>query len=526
MLPARPPRPGSAFALPGGRQTLRNCLKYAGPVLVAIGCSGDQTTGPRGDRPIPQFSEATAEFLRDDFSDPNGTVLTSHVPDGGSTPFSWIYAPAWEPADPDGLGIIQDSAVTATGAGSWVYLTSVQAGDRAELVIDLFRPVSTAQDIVIYLRTAAANFDDGILTLWSLGPEGNFVQVDRNGLPGVLIQLQDTFAVGRHTFSAEIKNGNQIELAIDSTVVLSAPAGTLPASGRAGIKLWRNAAPDVRFTSFTVGTVPKVHLELVNQPSNVWPSGLDALDGASGPSPSQVQLRVRVNRGGVDLKDQVVQLSLTAIDSSGKGSDGPFGHFHTGFGEVHKPTGKLDPEDSVNTGSDGLQGVVKYTSSIVSGPILVRAEIEGALPDTLTIPVGVPGLVELEPGSTITLVGVKTIHPSSNWVTEQMLVQAKRLADAFSLEFHKPIGFNDASLRFGGKFDLEQQWDQPASTDCKLNGVHNPKGCHQRHRVGRNIDLDNPGMSKAEAIFARNFWELRIHGYVGVESGHYHIKNP
>jgi hypothetical protein len=52
---------------------------------------------------------------------------------------------------------------------------------------------------------------------------------------------------------------------------------------------------------------------------------------------------------------------------------------------------------------------------------------------------------------------------------------------------------NDASLQYGGKFDLDRQWSSPDPA-CVFRRVGqpprvSPNGCHSRHRIGLDNDI-------------------------------------
>ncbi len=144
----------------------------------------------------------------------------------------------------------------------------------------------------------------------------------------------------------------------------------------------------------------------------------------------------------------------------------------------------------------------------------------------MTIPVGVPDLVQLVPNGTFDIVGVTTIHPSSNWVTPKMKRVAMMFADSFFTALQKKVGFNDASLHFGGKFDLHEQWDQSSLPTCLFKGAHNPPGCHQRHRVGMNLDLRSQGLSEDESTRLKQIWKNVANTSVGIEGDHFHVFRP
>src|SRR5687768_9071514 len=115
-------------------------------LVLMSACTDQQPTEPsRHPGPVRQSGTSVAVF-RDDFTDVDSTLLENHTPDGGTEPFSWIKV--WgETAS------ILDSALTTSGAGTWVYRTSTPTGDWAEVTVDVGNATANPQVIAIYLRT-------------------------------------------------------------------------------------------------------------------------------------------------------------------------------------------------------------------------------------------------------------------------------------------------------------------------------------------------------------------------------------
>jgi len=537
---ARPPRYGLSLAL--FTHSRRAALGSLVAVMVAIvlSCS-NEPTDPAGEAPIrPPIALSVVGCegcRRDPFIAPDGTLLENRLWGGDGASFAWVktFGPTAFP-DP---AVIQNDAVGKTSQGFWRYITNALRADSIEIEVDVLGDIGSEAiqyDIGIVLRNTSADSGGfgGYTIFWSAfgngaGAADAFITIDR---PGASLLFEDDVPVptpGTHTLGVAALAGGAINVYVDGVLTATAvDLAPLP-PGRAGLTFgWAGTAPSgVWITTFAEGLHQRdtmtVNLESAEGP--IWPSGLTSADGAAGPT--ELQLRVSLNSNDTTVKNKWVKLSLAAVDSAGQGSDSPYGHFHRGRGGIPKPTGKLDPKDSVNTGSDGLQGLFKYTSSQVSGPIVVRAEMEGALPDSLTIPVGVPGLVQLVPNGSFELVGVVAdTHPSSNWVTSKMERVAREFADSFFTAIQKKVGFNDASLPFGGKFDLHGQWDQSSLPICLFKGAHHPAGCHQRHRVGMNLDLRIQGLSEDERTKLKQIWENVAGTRVGKEGSHFHVFRP
>lgn len=482
------------------RPTLVLTLILAVGLLIPIACSNEQPTEPGADKPAAQFAEASAGgFIRDDFTDANGTLLQNHTPDGGGEPFSWLLPSVW------GVdAFIRDNAVGAIGLDSWAYVTSEQTGDWAELTVDVFQDVNatgTKQDIVIFLRTMEADNNDGYAVFWSVSPGVNSVSIDRpDGTPVPRVDLPAPVSQGLHTFRAEITASNQIEVRIDSVLVFTTTLGTSSVPGRrTGIGFFLDGTPSVRITSFSAA-FNSVVVTLQRDDVPLSPSELESsgglLDFNGQPIQTQMQLQVSVDSSGVQLPNRSVTLSATAIDSAGAGIDGPYGHFHTGSGGAQKPAGSISPS-VVSTGSSRT-ATVTYKTGPISGPVVLRAESEGAKPTVDTIQVGVLGLAPLTGRNSYVLIGDKPWHPQNHWAVPVMVAKLNSLADGFYTTFNRPLYYNDISLPLGGRFDVDQNWA------C----------CHDEHRAGRDLDLRTDGdtlqggLTPGQRIFVWDEWEL------------------
>jgi hypothetical protein len=114
-----------------------------------------------------------------------------------------------------------------------------------------------------------------------------------------------------------------------------------------------------------------------------------------------------------------------------------------------------------------------------------------------TLRVGVAELELLGVTTHFDLIGQKPIHPSSHWVSATMAAALREFADSLYAVTDSVTHLNDASLKFGGKFDLHRQWAaDDAACIFKKRGAPDkpiPAGCHSRHRIGRDIDVRNNG---------------------------------
>ena len=361
------------------------------------------------------------------------------------------------------------------------------------------------------------------------GAADAFITIDR---PGANLLFEDDVPVpapGTHTLGVAALAGGAINVYVDGVLTATAvdPAPLPP--GNAGLSFgWAGTAPSrVWITTFAEGlhqpdsasvTIQRVDAPL--SPTELESSG-GSVDFSGQPVVTQVQLQVSVDSNGVSVANRDVTLSVSAIDLSGAGADGPYGHVHTGLGGIQKPAGTLSRTE-VNTGSSRV-GTVTYRTGPVSGPVVVRAESQGARAMVDTIQVGVLGLTPLSGRSSYVLIGDRPWHRLNHWGVEPMVARLNVLADSFQAIFGRPIWYNDMSLPLGGRFDLKQNWVGP----------------HGEHRAGRDLDMrtDGPqaegGMTDNQRNFVKRVWrrlggdphdERFVKGVLNPNGPHYHLR--
>jgi hypothetical protein len=282
----------------------------------------------------------------------------------------------------------------------------------------------------------------------------------------------------------------------------------------------------------TFGTeASRVKVEIQEGRSLIAPTGLENSGGApllnGSPWPDNAELTISVVRGDSALPNKDVELALVAVDSAGQSVDAPFGHFHTGADGAEKPVGRLSSM-RVNTGATGKVKVT-YTGGLVSGPVVIQGKSDGVKEGADTILVGVPGLTQLLPSSTVGTVGATSIHPSSFWVTSEMWDALMEVADSFHTRYSRRVEYNDASLPLGGKFDLHSQWDTPdllcVFTPAGGAPRNSPGGCHSSHRAGRDIDARTSDLSREQRNRLREYWQATPDQTVVSEGDHFHFRD-
>lgn len=248
-------RSGSKAVLPWSRALLRRSVASILVIIGLQGCGNEEPTEPKAGIERVKSGSNLVTGIHDDFTDTDGTLLQNHTPDAGTVPFSWIPANSWGGEFLQAM--IQSNGVTSIPGMDWAYLTSVQAGDEAEIQVEVLGtpPSGQWQEIAIYFRTQDADVSElngYIGPLWSLGSDSSFVAIQRpNAQGGVVFQRAGPVAVGVHTLRAEINTSGELEVSLDGTFMGKGPLGSLPPPARIGLGTW--GTPVARITSFSAG---------------------------------------------------------------------------------------------------------------------------------------------------------------------------------------------------------------------------------------------------------------------------------
>ncbi len=164
-----------------------------------------------------------------------------------------------------------------------------------------------------------------------------------------------------------------------------------------------------------------------------------------------------------------------------------------------RPTGSIGKSEGFTNG-DGCFSTT-YKPSVISGTARAYAKIVGATGEA-DVNIRVPNLARLLRGTNYRLNGSSQVedcdapqctaeymsakwrkaHRDNHWVVPAAIPELKNVADDYRQQFYgsgyippdQMVTYNDASLRWGGKFDGKLHW---------LN-----KGWHGEHREGSNID--------------------------------------
>ncbi|MFM9879362.1 MAG: hypothetical protein ACKVOO_03000 [Burkholderiaceae bacterium] len=200
--------------------------------------------------------------------------------------------------------------------------------------------------------------------------------------------------------------------------------------------------------------------------AEIWPSGTGGT--------STVQITAKVVTGNQPKLGVVVSFTVGVTANSG-------GHDHN---DATRPRGSL----SIAQGTTDVNGEVKvtFTASQIAGTHTISATCGNCInsPASKAIRVKVPDLVDIftlpyqDAQWAIPGVGQRAEHTDNHYLT---VAAATRLLD-ISRRFRQiwptapRLTLNDASLVWGGKFDIDGTWET------------NPRR-HAEHRLGDNIDV-------------------------------------
>lgn len=239
---------------------------------------------------------------------------------------------------------------------------------------------------------------------------------------------------------------------------------------------------------------------VLQTPPDPRPKGAEGKDGKS-----TLDLIAKVVEGGSPKAGVTVGFGVAAESYTG-------GHAHGDLGSISRPKGGLSNMSGVNiqSGVTDSNGEIKLRF-IADQPAGLHAIVADCAPAGCNAPakqiikVKVPDLIHIPPDTETPeryiLVGnvgdasnnYKTFqHNLTHYLTEQSWVNFKILINTFiDLEWGQ-IGVNDASLEWGGLFDIEGKWTT--------------SGGHAEHRDGKQVDIsfvrpNNISADKRKKVF-------------------------
>ena len=238
---------------------------------------------------------------------------------------------------------------------------------------------------------------------------------------------------------------------------------------------------------------------------------------------SEITVTAKVADGGTPKSAVAVSFSVEVIPNSG-------GHDHH---DVNRPKGSL----SAIQGTTDANGEVKVTFKApeVAGIHIIKATCSICSNNTVTkeIQVKVADLLPISPNPprnddgtyVYALTSVDKIHEGNGryhrgqyWLIQSALTNLQELIQSFAKQGWGTVALNDASMFWGGRYDINGDW----------------RGPHQGHREGREIDISftrasNPVPASKQKVFYKKFCEDKgveapfsiLHHFVKVP--HFHV---
>lgn len=185
------------------------------------------------------------------------------------------------------------------------------------------------------------------------------------------------------------------------------------------------------------------------------------------------------------------------------------GHDHGGATSDSLAVGTVAPARFV-LGNNYPQNVrVVHRAADVCGTVVVRARFSQGTPNVIDNhdEVLIPGLVPIAASQGLKLKPPTADHRSPYWALPGFRDKLVRLATDYFAKTGKAITVTDASLQWGGRFDLRADWRPP----------------HHEHTDGRTADLRKFDMTAADQSAFKG-----IAAQVGItvleESDHWHVR--
>ncbi len=238
---------------------------------------------------------------------------------------------------------------------------------------------------------------------------------------------------------------------------------------------------------------------------------------------AEITLTAKVADGTNPKPGVAVGFSVDVTANSG-------GHEHH---DVARPKGTLSGTQGT-TDANG-EVIVTFKASEVAGTHTIKAtcatcsnspaikEIQVKVPDLLPISPNAPQNADGTFVYALTSVdqthqGNGRYHHNQYYLTEQSRQNLRAMISDFAAEGWGTVALNDASLFWGGRYDITSNWGKP----------------HAGHREGREIDISfaragNPISASKQKVFYKKFCETKtvqasfsiLHHYVKIP--HFHV---
>ncbi len=258
-------------------------------------------------------------------------------------------------------------------------------------------------------------------------------------------------------------------------------SGTYPLSNYPGVSILQfDTVMNRCENGIVIGSVRQVfsfgHILACTSQSQLTLSGLTETRPAGTGGTSTVEITAKLTDGSQPKAGVNVGIAVAVAANTG-------GHDHD---SPARPKGTLTiagitPGTAINGVTDANGELkIQFEAPFFAGTHIVVGTCDGCTtPAQKQIDVKIPDLVELTAdGSSppsYTLRGADARHSSNHWFTQSAIDSLDRLITFFKSLGWQPVGVNDASLTWGGSFDIDGAW---------VVGRR-----HAEHRLGEEVDL-------------------------------------
>jgi hypothetical protein len=197
-----------------------------------------------------------------------------------------------------------------------------------------------------------------------------------------------------------------------------------------------------------------------------------------------------------------VTMTLERVPGSG-------GHNHGGNTSDPRAVGQIAPS-SFTLGSpypQNVQSVYRATNVCGTNKVVCRFSVGNPPVIENFVQVILSGLQPITSSAALQLKPPLPQHPSPYWGAPAFISKLVQLANRYFAERGKPITVTDATLMWGGRFDLNQDWNPP----------------HAEHRDGHQADIRSRDMNEQDKLAFQ-----RLAAVVGIqvlaEGDHWHVR--
>jgi len=181
------------------------------------------------------------------------------------------------------------------------------------------------------------------------------------------------------------------------------------------------------------------------------------------------------------------------------------GHLHGGAVSSQDAAGRIEPQQITFSGKWPQNIPCTFLSPIVAGRITHTVVFGGDAPITIYYDVKLAGLVRITESESLKLKLPTRDHPSPYWGTPAFVAKLESLANQYFAATGDAITCTDASLEWGGRFDLNLDWRPP----------------HSEHFYGNTADIRSFDIKDSQAFDSA---AAAAGITVLVESNHYHVR--